>query len=131
MKTSALPKLEITQIPDDKKTLVCITTLLFGEGKDDSLFDRLENYYNCNKDKNINFSILGDFKDNKNQITENDAKIADYAKKRIDALNEKYRNDTGVVPCNSDACFPVVGISQTDNGFYILKIYQNFGFAKT
>ena len=87
-----LPKLDLKEIPDDKKTLVCITTLLFGEGKDDILFDRLENYYNCNKDKNIKFSILGDFKDNKEKESENDQKIIDYAKKRIEELNKKYNN---------------------------------------
>ena len=92
IQSAPLPKLEITDIPDDKKTLVCITTLLFGEGKDDSLFDRLENYYNCNKDKNIHFSILGDLKDNKEKETEHDSKIIDYAKKRTDELNKKYNN---------------------------------------
>ena len=92
IRTSALPKLELANIPDDKKTLVCITTLLFGEGKDDVLFEKLENYYNCNKDKNINFSILGDFKDNKDKETENDSKIIDYAKTKIEELNKKYNN---------------------------------------
>ncbi|MCL1858251.1 MAG: hypothetical protein FWF92_03355 [Oscillospiraceae bacterium] len=92
IKTAALPKLELKEIPDDKKTLVCITTLLFGEGKDDSLFNRLENYYNCNKDKNINFSILGDFKDNKDKETQSDSKIINYAISKIEELNKKYNN---------------------------------------
>ena len=92
IKTSPLPKLEIKNIPDDKKTLVCITTLLFGKDKDDLLFERLENYYNCNKDKNINFSILGDLKDNKDKETEKDFEIINYAKEKIEELNKKYNN---------------------------------------
>ena len=96
IKTAALPKLEIKEIPDDKKTLVCITVLLFGEGKDDSIFERLENYYNCNKDKNIKFSILGDLKDNIKKDTENDAKIINYAKNKIEELNKKYNNSFGL-----------------------------------
>ena len=89
IETMPLPKLDLKNIPGDKKTLVCITTLLFGEGKDDGLFIRLENYYNANKDKNINFAILGDFKDNQNRETENDGKITEYAAKKIEDLNKK------------------------------------------
>ncbi|MCL2773333.1 MAG: hypothetical protein FWD71_08270 [Oscillospiraceae bacterium] len=90
--STPLPKIEITNVPDDKKTLVCVTTLLFGEGKDDLLFDRLETFYQCNRDKNINFSILGDLKDSGEKENVNDDKIIEYAKKRISGLNNKYNN---------------------------------------
>ena len=88
-----LPKLELADIPDNQKTLVCITSLLFGEGKDDGLFDRLEIFYKCNQYKNLNFAVLGDFKDSKDGHTEADTKIIDYAKRRIDGLNQKYNNN--------------------------------------
>lgn len=85
-----LPKLKIDEIPDDTKTLVIITTLLFGEGKDDNLFEKLEHFYLSNKDKNLRFGILGDLKDNEDVVTINDEKIISYAVKKIESLNEKY-----------------------------------------
>ena len=90
--TTPLPKLELADIPDDKKTLVCITSLLFGEGKDNGLYDRLEIFYKCNPSKNLNFAILGDFKDSKDEKNEADAKIIEYATHRIEELNAKYNN---------------------------------------
>lgn len=85
-----LPKLKIDTIPDDAKTLVIITSLLFGEGKDDGLFERLEHFYLSNKDKNARYGILGDLKDNAAVITDNDEKIISYAVNKINELNSKY-----------------------------------------
>ena len=84
------PKLKIENVPDNAKTLVIITSLLFGEGKDDGLFERLEHFYLSNKDKNMRYGILGDLKDNEEIITDNDEKIITYAVNKINALNDKY-----------------------------------------
>ena len=85
-----LPKLKITSVPDNAKTLVIITSLLFGEGKDDGLFERLEHFYLSNKDANLRFGILGDLKDNTEIVTDKDDKIISYAVKKITELNDKY-----------------------------------------
>ena len=87
-----LPRLALEDIPADKKTLVCVATLLFGEGKDGALFDRLEMFYHCNKSENIKFAVLGDLKDNEAAVTESDEKIIEYAERRIAELNAKYNN---------------------------------------
>ena len=85
-----LPKLKINSVPDNAKTLVIITSLLLGEGKDDGLFERLEHFYLSNQDENLRFGILGDLKDNAEIITDNDEKIISYAVKKINSLNDKY-----------------------------------------
>lgn len=55
-----VPSLKLKQIPDDAKTIVIITTLLFGEKGDRKIFDALERYSLGNRGKNICFGILGD-----------------------------------------------------------------------
>ena len=88
-----LPKLKIDDVSDNAKTLVIITSLLFGEGKDDELLEKLEHFYLSNKDKNVRYGILGDLKDNEKIVTDNDEKIISHATDRINALNKKYPNN--------------------------------------
>ena len=89
-KVEILPRLEIKDIPDDGKTVVVITTLLFGGEADSYLFDRLEDLFHLCRDKNVTYGILGDLRDAPEMVGANDEKIISYAKDRIDALNGKY-----------------------------------------
>ncbi|MHB1152273.1 MAG: GH36-type glycosyl hydrolase domain-containing protein [Eubacteriales bacterium] len=87
-------KLKIIAVPSHAKTLVVITTLLFGEKRDSDIFDRLERYYLANRGAclygNVGFGILGDLRDSDNRETAEDTEILAYASHRIKLLNEKY-----------------------------------------
>lgn len=89
-RTEILPRLSIESVPDNAKTVVVITTLLFGGGKDSYLFDRLEDISHLCRDKNVFFGILGDLRDAPEMVTPDDEKIISYARDRINALNAKY-----------------------------------------
>ena len=86
----SVPSLKLKQIPDDAKTIVIITTLLFGEKGDRKIFDALERYSLGNRGKNICFGVLGDLPDAKEMFTSRDADSIAYAEDRIEALNRRY-----------------------------------------
>ena len=85
-----LPKLDLKEVPDEGRTMVVITTVLTGGKNDGALIDKLEKYYLGNRDKNIIFGLLADLKDSYDHTASDDVRIAEYAEKRIDALNRKY-----------------------------------------
>ena len=63
-KPKIIPKIEYKDgIPEDKATLVVIPTLIVDENHLEGLIEDLEVYYLSNREKNIYFAILGDFKD--------------------------------------------------------------------
>lgn len=86
----SIPALELKSVPDEGKTVVVITTLLFGGGKDDSVFTNLEHFYLGNRDKNIRFGILGDLPDSSDAFMSSDEGSVKYAEERIASLNQKY-----------------------------------------
>lgn len=86
----SIPSLELKSVPDEGKTVVVITTLLFGGQKDDSVFTNLEHFYLGNRDKNICFGILGDLPDSSDAFMPSDESSVKYAEERIAALNIKY-----------------------------------------
>ncbi|WFD11662.1 GH36-type glycosyl hydrolase domain-containing protein [Tepidibacter hydrothermalis] len=87
-----LPKLEYSNgIGEDASTMVVIPTLITNEKAVDELIDKLEVYYNSNKEDNIYFCIAGDFKDSKQETTDKDEIIVEKAFKKIRKLNEKYK----------------------------------------
>ncbi len=87
-----LPKLEyINGIDENASTMVVIPTLVTNEKSVDELIDKLEVYYNSNKEDNIYFCIAADFKDSKQEHTEQDNIIIEKAFKKVSKLNEKYK----------------------------------------
>ncbi len=90
-------KLKLNTVPSDAKTLVVITTLLFGEKHDSDIFDRLERYYLANRSAclngNVGFGVLGDLRDGEEIETKEDNEILSYATRRINFLNKKYNNN--------------------------------------
>lgn len=85
-----IPRLKLEKVPDDAKTLVVITSLLFGAEKDKRLFQSLERFYLLNKDDNIFFGILGDLPDSKQKVMPGDEETMRFAKAQIELLNQKY-----------------------------------------
>lgn len=85
-----IPKLELSQIPDEGKTAVVITTLLTSE--DPTPFHRLERFYLANRDDNLRFGLLLDLADAATPTTRRDKELSDFAAETVDALNRQYGN---------------------------------------
>ncbi len=88
---SFIPKLEYRRgIGEDAATIVVIPTLLASANTVEELVKKLEVYYLGNREKNLYFALVGDFKDSENKMMKNDKQIIDEALSRISELNKKY-----------------------------------------
>lgn len=77
-------------IPSHSKTIVIIPTLVTSKNRTKELLSQLELYYLSNRDENIYFALLGDFKDAKEKVLESDEEINKYGLAEVKALNNKY-----------------------------------------
>ncbi len=92
-----LPKLEYKQgIPEDASTLVAITALLPGEKRVKELIERLEIYYLSNREENLYFALVGDFKDAVHKELPGDRDIIKAAREGINRLNRTYAGDKDI-----------------------------------
>lgn len=92
LKEIQIPRIKLEKVPDDAKTLVVITSLLFGSNKDKKLFDSIERFYLINRDENVFFGILGDLPDSKKKFTNSDKDTVNYAIEQTEQLNKKYKD---------------------------------------
>ncbi|MDD6309265.1 MAG: glucoamylase family protein [Clostridia bacterium] len=84
-----LPALKLSNgIPES--VLIVYPTLLSSVKKGEEMAKKLEICYLANRDKNLHFAVLGDFKDSVTHTE--DASIPAACQKAISALNEKYGN---------------------------------------
>lgn len=91
VKPSFLPKLEMRDgIPKELSTMVVIPALLTDDKRAVELIESLEVYYLANKEKNIYFALVGDYKDSAKEKMPNDKKIVDIALSKVAELNKKY-----------------------------------------
>lgn len=89
-----VPKLEFKDgIPEKFSTMVVIPTLLNNEKRVKELMEDLEIYYLANKEENLYFSILGDFKDSSKEREEKDEDIIACALSEVKRLNKKYAEE--------------------------------------
>ena len=89
-----IPKLDFSSgIPEECATFVVIPTILNSVQKVDELVKKLEVYYLANKTDNLYLAILGDCKPSSQKVEEIDEKIIREGLKKIDQLNEKYKDD--------------------------------------
>ena len=72
--------------------MVVIPALLPDEKRAIELIESLEVYYLANKEKNIYFARVGDYKDSAKESMPNDKKIVDAALDKVAQLNKKYCN---------------------------------------
>lgn len=94
---SFLPKLEYKDgIPKEYSTMVIIPTLLPNEKCVNDLLEKIEVYYHGNKEQNLYFAIVGDFKDCANETTKEDDQIIEVAINGIRKLNKKYANEKDI-----------------------------------
>lgn len=92
-----LPKLALYGgISNQDSTMVIIPTLLPNEKRVKELLEKLEIYYLANRETNLYFGLVGDFKDTEREDTPDDNLITEYALKGIDELNRRYSRQTPV-----------------------------------
>ncbi|MDU5118690.1 MAG: cyclic beta 1-2 glucan synthetase, partial [Clostridium botulinum] len=90
-KPDFIPKLQFTNgIAKENSTVVVIPTLIGSKKRAQELVKDMEVYYLANKEKNLYFAILGDFKDSKSEKEENDEEIIKEMLKRVKELNNKH-----------------------------------------
>ncbi|MDB4409474.1 cyclic beta 1-2 glucan synthetase, partial [Gammaproteobacteria bacterium] len=93
----ALPRLDFSQgIPDIHRTMVIVPTLLSSPQETDDLLEALEIRYLGNRDANLSFALLTDFRDAAEQTLPEDDALLAHARAAVEALNETYREDR---PC--------------------------------
>jgi len=92
-----LPRLDFSKgIPEAHRTMVVVPTLLSGRQEIDDLVEALEIRYLGNRDTNLFFALLTDFRDAPEHTLPDDDSTLAYAHAAVEALNETYREDR---PC--------------------------------
>ena len=93
----ALPRLDFSQgIPSVHRTMVVVPTLLSRPQEIDDLLEALEIRYLGNRDPNLFFALLTDFRDAPERTLPDDDALLAHARAAVQALNETYREDR---PC--------------------------------
>jgi len=93
----ALPRLDFSQgIPSVYRTMVVVPTLLSRPQDVDDLIEAMEIRYLGNRDPNLFFALLTDFRDAPERTLPDDDALLAHARAAVQALNETYREDR---PC--------------------------------
>ncbi|HEY9048917.1 MAG TPA: glucoamylase family protein [Ohtaekwangia sp.] len=97
-KPMRLPKMNFaTGIPTEYRTLVVVPSLVGTLKQVEKLLEELEVRFLANRDSNLLFGLLTDFKDADQQTLPEDIELTEALQKGIEQLNRKYsrvRNDT-------------------------------------
>ncbi|MFN0127423.1 MAG: GH36-type glycosyl hydrolase domain-containing protein, partial [Verrucomicrobiales bacterium] len=87
----ALPRLDFSKgIPDGSRTMVVVPTLLTSLKDIEPLLEGLELRYVGNRDPNLLFGLLTDFRDSAEPTQPDDAELVNAAREGIQALNARY-----------------------------------------
>ncbi len=82
------PRLTLSKIPDNAKTLVTVASLMTGGKSDNKVFESLSRFKYMNPDDNVYFCLLADLPDSDSPYQLNDNEIIESAHKKIDELNK-------------------------------------------
>src|SRR5688572_28819879 len=86
-----LPRMDYAKgIPPDHRTVVAVPTLLTDAREVDDLLEALEVRFLANRDENLSFALLSDFRDAAEETTPADAALLERARAGIEALNTRY-----------------------------------------
>ncbi len=89
-----LPQIDLSaSIPDEARTFVVIPTLLTSISTVEEMLGKLEVYSLANNDDNLFFALLSDFADASDKELPEDAEIIEFARSRINELNQKYERE--------------------------------------
>jgi cellobiose phosphorylase len=93
-----LPKMDFSKgIPPESRALAVVPTMLISTQNIDSLVEALEVRFLANKDDNLHFGLLTDFRDADEEAIPEDEPLLRLVRQKIEELNIKYRrgkNDT-------------------------------------
>lgn len=90
----SLPRLDFsTGIPIAYRTMAVVPTLLGTAREIDELLEALEIRYLGNRDANLLFALLTDFRDAPEQTQPGDVELLDYARTALQKLNDTYAED--------------------------------------
>ncbi len=87
-----IPRLNLSEVPADAKTLVTLVTLISSENDIDGALTTLERSRYMNHDENVFFCLLADFPDSTHRYCITDQRLVSYAEHRIDLLNATHGN---------------------------------------
>jgi len=91
-----LPGMDFSRgIPSNCRTIVVIPTILSSSEEIISLVRQLEGHYLGNRDRNLEFALLSDFKDAPREQMPRDADLLRRARHEINTLNRRYRRSSG------------------------------------
>ena len=91
-----LPRLDFSAgIPLESSTLVVVPTMLTSPQNIAALIEALEVRFLANRDENLHFGLLTDFRDAPAETLPEDEPLVNLARQGIEALNEKYRSPKG------------------------------------
>ncbi len=91
-----LPRMDFSDgIPDQSRALVVIPTMLTTAPGVEDLVEALEVRFLANRDDNLCFGLLTDFRDALEETVPEDEPLLRLARRRIDELNNKYRGANG------------------------------------
>ncbi len=90
-KPTLIPKMALNEgIPDDCATMVVIPALVTGEEDGKEQLEKMEVYWAANQQNNLYFTLLSDFKEDKNEIAAQDEQMIESMERIISRLNEQY-----------------------------------------
>jgi cyclic beta-1,2-glucan synthetase len=91
-----LPRMDFSDgIPAECRTLTVIPTMLTSIRNVEALIEALEVRFLGNRDDNLHFALLTDFRDAAREAIPEDEPLLSLAKSRIEELNEKYAQGKG------------------------------------
>jgi cellobiose phosphorylase len=99
IKPSLLPRLDYSAgIAPDSRTMVVVPTMLTSPTGIDRLIDTMEVHHLANRDQNLHFALLTDFRDAPAEVAAQDQLLLQRARTGVEMLNRKY-------PCESGTLF--------------------------
>lgn len=88
-----LPRMDFSDgIPAACRTLVVIPTMISSRDYIEELVEALEIRFLANKEANLHFGLLTDFLDSETETKPEDQELLQFAKTRIEAVNDKYKS---------------------------------------
>jgi cyclic beta-1,2-glucan glucanotransferase len=91
-----LPRLDFSRgIPADHRTMVAVPAMLTDAAEIDELVEALEVRFLANRDPNLAFALITDFRDADTEVTAGDDALVAHAAAAIAALDAKYRAPPG------------------------------------
>jgi cyclic beta-1,2-glucan synthetase len=86
-----LPKMDFSKsIPPESRTLVVVPTMLISTQNIEDLIEGLEVRFLANRDDNLHFGLLTDFRDSSEEKTPEDEPLLRLVRQKIEDLNTKY-----------------------------------------